>query len=271
MSASTNAAAIVPGLNIHIEGLIVIFFERNANNQIVACKLGAIRDSPGHVFNVLYQKNGGGVVPVNQPESALSVVARGAAATGITFEKPNEAINRVCGTGDPRSFRWVLDFEGQDLYQKPIGGDRNQFRSFLRFEHGKLFTMKVSDNHLLTRISVRPTDPWTLVGKVATVVGVSVGLDQAGSEVELFNGATSVVKAVQGEQLDIFFRLTHPDDEPEETPHDADANLYYSAVGHRLGAREVRIFGSTMLPETISVPVSPEASCLVGRMDTTEL
>lgn len=273
MAASTNAATIVPGLNIHVEGLIVIFFERNISNQIVACKLGALRDSPGHDFKVSYKKNADPAeTPVSQPDSALRLEVRGAAATGITFEKPNEPVNRICGTGDQQSFRWVLDFEGQDLYKKPIGSDKNQFRSFLRFEHGKLSTKQVSANHLLVRSALKPTDPWTLIGKVATIVGVSVELDQAGSEVEFFNGAASVVKAVQGDHLDIFMKLTHPDDEPADTPHDADANQYYSAVGQRLGPHEVQIFGSTMIPDLASgVPISPEASCLVGSMGTTEV
>jgi hypothetical protein len=268
MSGSAVAANITPGATIHVEGLIIIFFERNPNNQIVACKLGALRNAPGHVFSVAYQKNLGAVTPVNPADPMLRLEARGGAQTGITFEKPNEVINRICGTGDPQSYRWVLDFEGQELYKKPIGADRNQFRSFLRFEHGKLSTEQRSENHLLIRPALKPTEPWILVGKVATKVRASVALDVDGSEVEFFNGATPVVKAVKGEQLDIFMKLTHPDEEAEDTPHDADANMYYSAIGQRLGAQEIHTFGSTKLVS--SGPVAPEASCLVGSLGDTE-
>lgn len=254
-------------VNITIEGLIALFFRKGAGGQIVACEMGVVRDAPGHAFSLNVRKSGT-PVSVNPVSNDLRLDVQNVSQTGISFNQPNANIDRLTGAGDPQSFRWVLDFEGDELYRRGIGADRAKLRPVLRIDHGELRTREVSTNHLVYRR--QPTDQWTLIGKVATRVGALINLDQGNSVAQLMNGGVAVpgTRTVQGEQLDIVIRMGHTAADPP--PHPDDANHYHLAVGQGLGAGDRVTFSATpFIP--LPVPVSPEASCLVGRMGTTVL
>jgi len=267
----STSAIPAPGVNIIIEGLIVLFFKRNGN-QTAACQMAAVKDAPGHVFSLVIEKNGGNINPGHIPDTADLRLDVQNIPTGISFKLPNEQIDRLTGSGNPESFNWVLDFEGPDLYKKRIGADRSKLGPFLRIEHGEISTKMVSTNHFLCRRAAQPQ--WTLVGKVATRIGVRIALDQSGSTAVFVNGGSPVedTRIGPGEQLDIVMKMFHPEDEAKETPHPDDANHYHRAIGQLLGEPEKLIF--TSIPPSfykdLPLRISPEASCLIGGMGTTE-
>jgi hypothetical protein len=265
---------IEPSVELLIEGIIALFLERDENGQVVACLAGVVPDVPEHVFEVVGTKidQNGQITPVNfnpiAPELLLE--AQGTTQTGIRFAGMDADINRLTGGGAPESFKWVLDFEGAELHNREIGVNRAKFISVLRITSGVLFTSVISRNFLLARDSARPNDPLTLIGKVATKVGVAIDLDAPGSTARLSNGANESVSVAQGERLIVEVKNTCPTEDPLRAGlRAAHANHYYNAIGDRLAPGETKNFSSTRFdaPGT-QPPVSPEASCLVSGSGT---
>ena len=270
MSAPSNTG---PSIEVSIEGIITLLFERDERGQVVACLVGVVRDVPEHVFEVKGRKFDQAGNPTdfafNPVASQLRLEVHGTTQTGIRFAGDGAAIDRVCGTGDPRSFSWVLDFEGEELHGREIGADGNLFRSILRINNGELFTNMLSVNHLLARAAGAPNEPLTLVGRVATQVGVAINLDRPESVAQFSNGAVQSISVRHGERLSATVALICPDDDPRRGGLGrGHANHYYNAVGHKLEAGEKKVFSSTKFERRGAGPpiVSPEASCLVAGL-----
>lgn len=257
-----------PGVNITVEGLMPLMFERDPRTrQITACDIGAIFNAPQHAFTLRIEKNGSAVA-AGTVQGLLRLDVQNTSQADIRFKLPNEQIDRLTGDGNPQSFNWVLDFEGSEVYNRGIGFLRNQLRPVLRVDRGEFSTDGISVNHLLKRL--RPQDQWTLIGKVALKVRIHIDLDQANSEAILFNGDFPLqgTRTTRGEQLDISVQMSRPSH--DHGPHSDDANFYHLAIGSGLNPQERLTFKSTpLVPDPIEPPVSPEASCLTGRMDTT--
>ena len=272
MSASANSD---PSIELTIEGIIALMFERDEQNQVIACLAGVVRDVPEHVFEVKGRKideAGNATNFAFDPiESELRLEVRGTTQTGIRFAGEGGGINRVCGPDD-RSFAWVLDLEGEELHGRGIGADGKKFRSILRIDNGELFTSTVSLNHLLFRGEADPHDPFTLVGRVATQVGVAINLDTPESVAQFSNGAAQSVSVRRGERLIATVALTCRNDDPRRCGQRlGHANHYYNAVGHKLGAGEKKVFSSTKSEPNGKPPVSPEASCFVAAMSRSQI
>jgi hypothetical protein len=275
MSAPANTS---PSIKIIIEGIIVLLFERDAQGQVVACLVGVVQNVPGHSFKVKGEKfdaAGNATAFAFAPvEPRLRLEVRDTTETGIRFAGGGAPINRVCGTGDPRSFSWVLDFEGKELHGREIGADGSQVRPILRINNGELFTNVYSENHLLVRATGAPNEPVTLIGKVATQVGVAVNLDRPESVAEFSNGATQTITVRHGERLEATVALTCPTDDPRRGGLSrGHADHYYNAVGHKIPAGERKVFSSTKFehPGDDSPIVSPEASCLVALLSESQI
>lgn len=270
----SNPLITAPGVNITVEGLIALFFRKGfTGGGILACEMGAVKGAPGHVFSLRVRKNNVDI-PITPPLTELQLDVQNVTQTGVRQRQMDVAtvIDRLRGATptNRQSFKWVLDFEGNELYGQAIGADRAKLSPILRIEHGELFAKTLSQNHLVYRRL--PIDPWTLIGIVATQVGAFIDLDQATSEAVLKNGGVAVeaTRTRRGEQLDIIMRMVHPDDEPLGVPHNQDANHYHLAIGQGLNPADIVTFDSTPVIPSL-VPVSPEASCLVGRMEMTEI
>lgn len=257
-------------VEVAIEGIIALLYERQ-NGQITAGVAGVVRNVPEHEFTVKCLK-------INQNDQAqridftpadgetLTLDIENTSATGISFYA-NGQVDRICGVGaDPKSFGWVLDFESLPLHNKEVGVDPRKFRSTFRINAGEFYAHTVSQNHLLVREEGKPNDPYTLVGKVATVVGVRRRLDQAGSRARLRVGSVEIT-AAQGERLLAVVSLSCP--EANQLPvgqRMGHANHYYKALGHKLEWGERKLFSSTKLNvSNVGGPISPEASCLLGQ------
>ncbi|MCA1633610.1 MAG: hypothetical protein LC802_07810 [Acidobacteria bacterium] len=268
----SNPIVTAPGVHITVEGLIALFYRKGfTGGDILACEMGAVRDAPGHVFSLRVRKNNVDV-PIGAPPTELQLDVQNITQTGIRRRQMDAVIDRLRGSTpiNKQSFKWVLDFEGNELYGQAIGANRAKLHPTLRIEHGELFAETLSQNHLVYRRL--PTDPWTHIGIVATQVRAFIDLDQPTSEAVLKNGGVPVeaTRTRRGEQLDIIMRMVHPDDEPLGIPHNQDANHYHLAIGQGLGPADIVTFDSTpVIP--LPVPISPEASCLVGQMGTTEI
>ncbi|HWS87595.1 MAG TPA: hypothetical protein VN282_11565 [Pyrinomonadaceae bacterium] len=261
-----------PSIELTIEGIIVLLFERDAQGQVTACLAGVVRNVPGHDLEVKgtkFDQAGNSTAFAFKPvEPRLRLEVGGTTQTGIRFAGAGAPIKRVCDADD-RSFSWVLDFEGKELHGREIGADVDQFHPILRINNGELFTKVVSVNHLLVRAAGTPDAPVTLIGRVATQVGVAVELDRPESVAEFSNGAAQTITVRHGERLEATLALTCPTDDPRRGGlARGHANHYYNAVGNKLPVGERKVFSSTKFEHPGAGPliISPEASCLVATM-----
>src|SRR4051812_8529200 len=100
-----------PTVKIIVQGLVALFFERQGD-QITNCKFGILKDAPGHILNLKFQKlTGGGGTPQPVPippvsGDAVLQLAVENEPTSISFVGPDAHVDRRTGKGDPHSFRW---------------------------------------------------------------------------------------------------------------------------------------------------------------------
>jgi hypothetical protein len=263
-------------IQVEIEGIIAVLFERDPSppHRPTACVLGIVKNVPGHQLDIKFKKNSDPeVVVAHSGVERLTLTVAGTPTPGIRFFN-EQVINRVTvqttdASGNPKpadqtSASWLLEFEGE-LYpaDPPIGVIPTRFHPIFRINDGEIFTMKISDNHLLTRFENAPADdPYTLVGRVATKVGIRSNL--AGSTATLANDLANLVDVAQRDSLKITVALTCPSctHTGQQTGH---ANHYYRAIGTNLPFGERLLFSSTKMVDS-GGPISPEASCLVGQV-----
>ena len=263
-------------IEIEIEGIIVLMFERDAQGRPTACVLGIVENVPGHQLAVKFDKNHTGEVTVaHAGVRQLTLTVENTSTTGIRFFK-EQVINRVTGQttnddgdlvpADTQSASWILEFEGELYPPAPIGVNPDRFHPIFHINDGEISTLKVSDNHLLTRPENAPSDePFTLKGRVATKVVINSNL--SGSTAKLSNDLGNLVEVAQGDSLKITVALTCPNctQTGQQTGH---ANNYYRAIGTKLQFGERLLFSSTKMPPDLGTsgpPIAPEASCLVGQ------
>lgn len=253
MSASAN-------VELTIEGMIALFFEKNAAGQTVGCQAGVLMDAPGHDFVLrVLRIIGGGAPPEDlspRPiERDLKLVVSPA---GITFAGGN--IDRQTGAGVPQSFNWVLDFAGPEVYGFEIGANPSAFRSILHINGGEFFTRTVSQNKLI--VFDEKTSSCKNIGMVATSVGLRIRLQGAGSSAKFLNGSTELFSAGEQDRYIVeLLRVRQHVHGAHGAQHHGDANYFYSALGHKIPPGQKKVFSSTPFP--LTGPVSPEASCLV--------
>ena len=252
----------MPSINIRFGGIIALLYERDQTNNPIACVLGVVEGVPDHQLTIKCTKDGA-AIPINAQSGNLRLEVEGTTTNGVRFFQ-EELINRVTGEGDPQSFSWILDFENE-LYQKEIGVEPNRFRTVFRINNGEVFTDTISDNHLLCNSEANPHESPTLIGKVATVVGIRVDLDTDNSVARLLDDGNPIVEVRPGEELnmEMFFDCAHV--LPENGLRPGHANHYYRALGNRLLFGERQLFSSTRMPQVgVLGPATPDASCLVG-------
>ena len=244
-------------IDLKIRGMIALFFEFDQGGQPMACQAGVLKEAPGHQFDLKIDRLGssGGPIPTGPIGKDLKLEV--SPDPSITFA--DGAVNRQDGTGASKSFNWVLDFSGPEVYNFQIGSSESGFQSILRINSGEFFTEKKSDNNLI--FFDEAVGSCKNVGIVATVIGVSIEL-AAGQTAKFFNGTTELFTATPSDQFTI--ELLNDDvDTNSPIQRHGDANFFYTALGGKIPSGQKKIFSST--PLTSTGPVTPEASCLVPK------
>ena len=254
-------------INIRFRGIIALLYERDQAGNPITCVLGVVEGVPDHKLTIDCKKIVNTIetpVPINTQAAQLQLEIEGSNFNGIS--RFSEAlVNRITGPGagvDPQSFSWILDFE-DELFQREIGVDPTRFRTVFRVNNCEVFTARISDNLLLCNSEANPHESPTLIGRVATEVGIRANLETPASVARLFDGNNQIVEVSQNEtlNLDISFDCDHALDENGLRP--GHANHYYRALGTKLLFGERQLFSSTKLLGPIG-PATPDASCLVG-------
>ncbi len=254
-----------PKIEIFIEGLVVIFVSRD-NSE---CKLGLLRQAPPHhKLEIVVQKRpatGGPFEPVATLDHAslkndLLLDVSGTSQTGIRKEPSVPPIDRFAGTGNIEAFEWIFHFE-RDFYKREIGARRSEFRSLMTVNNGRIFTKKISNNHLLYRQGT--TGPATDFGRVAVITGIEIILDTPQSKARFTNGRDVVFDTEPNTSYQI--NVDRGDDETHP-PTGSDGDFYFRAMGATLSPGDELHFGS-FPPMDPDLPNTPDASCLNGGSD----
>jgi hypothetical protein len=244
-------------VDLKIQGLIALFFEFNAEGQVVACQAGVLKDAPDHHFDLKVVRKGNPPHPI--PTGPINPDLKLEVSPNPSISLAQGAINRQDGTGAPQSFKWVLDFEGSEVYNFPIGSSEQAFQSILHINGGEFFTQVKSANKLI--LFDEKVGSCTNIGIVATIVGLRIELAE-GQSARFLNGNSELFTASPADEFQV--ELLNDRHQPHEgTPiqHHGDANFFYSAVGRNIPPGEKKVFSSTTSPP--APPVTPEASCLV--------
>lgn len=253
-----------PTVRLFIEGLILLFFRQDEGGRRF-CRAAVLRDAEGHDFDLSYMSESGvtGRLSRSDVRHGLRLDVPGTETTGVTF-KDESKIDRQSGPTDSNraSIDWLLDFE-TELYKEKIGVNPDKLRPVLNVNGGVFYTSEISRNNLLVRRKDAPTgEEPTLVGKVATRIAADINLDVAGRKVVLWHGSKELFSAGPGEHWLVALKLSPPPGHDHKFDRDPPphANLYYSAIGHKLEDGKKLLFSSD------GNKVGPEATCLNGRM-----
>lgn len=246
-------------VDLTIQGMIALFLEVNAGGQVVACQAGVLKDAPGHNFELKILRKGVPPKPIPTGPIDKALKLEVSPNPKISFVQGN--INRQDGTGAPQSFKWVLDFEGSEVYNFPIGSSEKGFQSILRINAGEFFTGEKSENKLI--VFDEKVGNCKNIGIVATKVGLRIELAQ-GQSAKFLNGSTVLFTATPADEFKVDLLNDRPHDHGSASQHHGDANFFYSAVGHKVPAGQKKVFSSTTFSAGVG-PATPEASCLVPR------
>jgi len=244
-------------VDLTIQGMIALFFEVNTG-KVVACQAGVLKDAPGHKFELKIVRKGTPPhpIPTGPIDKKLKLVV--SPNPSITFATGK--INRHDGSGAPKSFDWVLDFE-REVYTSPIGSSEMGFQSILHINSGQFSTLQKSANKLI--FFDEKVGNCQNVGIVATVVGLQIELAQ-GQSSKFFNGSSELFTATPTDEFKVDLLNDRPHDHASASQHHGDANFFYSAVGQKIKPGEKKVFSSTTFSAGVG-PATPEASCLVPR------
>jgi hypothetical protein len=247
-----------------LKGLLATF----VNKDETECTVGILKvPPPDHKLEITLRRQPlGGPMGAPQPLSPIAdelrLMVENTSRTKIAFRDPKATIDRQLDPTNQESFRWVVDLESAELYDRPIGASQNGFSPLLKFNNGELFTRRVSINHLfIKRGLLAPVEDF---GFVAVEIGVEFNLDQANSRAVFTNGGQTVFDSAT--EPDTNYKIEINNDGTEHPRIVMDATNYYSAVGLGLTEADKILFASVGddLPPTvepISLPVSPEAAC----------
>lgn len=253
-------------LRVVLEGVMVLF----VGNGRPYCYVGIVKNVPEHTAQLIVNEISGG-----EPEEKARIehaqfqprLWLQAAKATTKIELITDGTGRLNRNGpDSDDFRWVLNFEGPEVYDHRIAVDQSGFSAILRINDGKFYTKEVSDNklRLFNRTQDRP------IGKVATKVRILINL-ASGESAALWNGAGAVNPVFEfayksGVDYGVYLKNVRPHAHPETSAlmEQIDAEFYYNALGGD-------VVPSDKFHFDIPHRVDPDARCLIGWMGQTDL
>lgn len=163
----------------------------------------------------------------------------------ITFADKN-AVVRKKPAQNPKSFRWFVNLENQELYGHPLTVDPDAFSTILTFNGGKLFTADKPNESLLQIMRGLGADLETF-GRVALKIGID--FDSA-TRVVFSNDGQPIFNSANEPGTNYKIELTH--DAKVHLPVVTDANYYYSAIGLDIPVSDRIFFLSSNLIQLLS-------------------
>ena len=175
---------VVPSVIVVFKGLLTFCFAGNLN-----CEVGINNQVPPtqrHQLNIKVWKKPGCVLRVDQDipiGSAVDIeVHRPAELDGVYVYEPDPflPLDRLSAGSDPRDFRWMLDFEGPDLYDVHLEKVSGNVRPSLNMNNGLFYTRQKSES----TFRLHSPSGSAFIGSVAKLVAANIYL-ALGGDLEL--------------------------------------------------------------------------------------
>jgi len=251
----------VSTIRVTFEGLLVLFIDKSRTY----CDVGILKYAPNHMANLLITK----IPKLGAPETITHLhdadmesrlwldVPRFEAVINL-FRNDSVRFVRATDHGDPQDFRWVLDFEGSEMYGVEVEVDSAGFKSILRINDGTFFTQEKSWNRLIVIKDGKEKD----IGRVATRIRAEIPL--YGSQKAYFsNGAIGTPIELEAEMDTDFgiyvsqIRHNHAAVHGPSESDEVDGNYYNSAMAANVPPNQKIRFAR-------GNEVTPDAACFTG-------
>jgi hypothetical protein len=264
------AGSTISTIRITFEGMMILFVDDGRRY----CDVGLLKYAPNHVASVLITK----IPEVGAPETILHVHdADLESQVWLDIQKREPSISlfqdntvgfkRATDDGNPKDFRWALDFEGHEMYDSNVTLDPAGFKSILRINDGTFYTQQKSDNTLAIKRGSAPGE--NVLGKVAVRLRADIAL--ARLEVAYFsNGANGVPVLLKPEATTNYgiyvsqIRHDHAPGHPQAADDEIDAENYNTAVA-------INFPPSRKIHFARGFRATPDAVCLTATMSQTGL
>lgn len=271
-------------LTIVFRGLM-IFHEDRKNNLM---EIGFLR-TPGHIPRILTITNGvlAGVFDLrNRPELGdltqrkWRIDVTGPAPLGISLYTDGSKDMHRLTHQDDRDYRWIMDFEGRDFYNKELTDLKAQeLMPVLQVPVGQFYT-RLKAPSLLRREDDGPLNPF---GAVAAVTGCDIQINEGGAKLSVVGGPTLFTFKRPGESIgNTIFEINNaPPDVPEalngEAPHDEHGGLHHGPDHDDHFQNYYALFDEDKIPSPRFGFLAPDPSpnpdpalCGKGRVGTRE-
>lgn len=243
----------MPDIILLFQGLLVLHL--NEGNK--KCKVGILRSAPAHDFLLeikKYTSEGKETIirkytEKDELDPNLSLKVTKTTEGRIKFHKPapgNFKRTDANKKDHPDDFRWVVDFEGDEVYKERVKLDLLGFASIFNIEsHGLFFTAKISDDKLIV---IRGVGDETTIGYVAIRVAALIYLDQPESKAVFTNPRDLLGPVTITREEGVIHRILVSESRPEtSTGSENDSVLYSQAIVQGLGSGKRIHFDSTLL------------------------
>ncbi|MGA9768447.1 MAG: hypothetical protein WBV94_05355 [Blastocatellia bacterium] len=208
-------------------------------------EVGLIRSAAEHRLGVTISVEGGGAVaipPDFNPEENISIEVENTSKTGIrVFTDPD--FNRETGAGNARDFRWFVDLESEEFYNKKLGVKSDQISPIIRINNAEFSAGTRTDINAVKKTTAETT----LLGKIGLEVIADIELDKPESTAILKSGSREILK-IEGNAGPRY--VIEFDSDCKGVRPASDFTLAYRAISYPLEDHEK----IDIAPEPVSIP-----------------
>ena len=183
----------LPNIVLLFQGLLGLFLDEGEEE----CRVGILRTVLEHNFLLEIRKfTRGGSDSVTEQYTKqelarnFSLLVDKTTKDSIEFHKPKPFNRKRPASNDRYDCRWLIDFEGPEVYDERVEIDRFGFSSIFRIKsHGLFFTAKFSDDDLIV---IKGSQSEEIIGPIAIEVAAFIYLDKDDSQARFINGDESI-------------------------------------------------------------------------------
>lgn len=159
-----------PTITLRFHGLLSFCYNRQRKD----CEVGVFnkRFAPDHRLRIQIKHGAGNWYDVQNPPTSgdYSFEVVNTAPRVLAYQKPGAFDRQDDQNTDPHDFRWLLDIEGPDFYDKPVPSKVPGYYDPKLYVKNGIFNTYMTTNSRFLRVNAcYPSDPtyWTELGSIA--------------------------------------------------------------------------------------------------------
>lgn len=253
-----------PAITVTLSGVMVIC----PSEDLSRCEVGLVRGARSHNLLLRIRKNGvnvpGGSLNETTMRSNLALKVENPSSLGVELFNPG-SFNRL-DTDDINDVRWIIDFEGEEFYNKKLKIKHEELNPIIEFNKGLLYTKQKSE----MRVRREGGGKDGVLGKVALVAGIDIDLEQ-GSTAVLMNGDEEFFRfdPSDGSTFEVIIDRSCARRARQSAAEESDFLHFYQALGPDLKEEEIINLELEDDPNDFGEN-TPDARCTLGRMSRTD-